>query len=67
MQQVKKGAARDAGILAGDVILRVMNNVITNMAEFEKIIDKLPEGKSIAVLIQRRGSPMFLALKLKKD
>ncbi len=67
IQQVQKGAARDAGILAGDVILRVMNNVITNIVAFEKAIDKLPEGKSIAVLIQRRGSPMFLALKLKKD
>ena len=66
VQQVKKGAAQDAGILPGDVILRVQNSVVNNAAELEKLIDKLPEGKSIAILIQRRGSPMFLAIKLKK-
>jgi serine protease Do len=64
--QVQKGAAQDAGILQGDVILRVQNSVINNAADLEKVIDKLPEGKSIAVLVQRYGSPMFLAIKLKK-
>ena len=63
--QVQKGAAQDAGILQGDVILRVQNSVINNAADLEKVIDKLPEGKSIAVLVQRHGSPMFLAIKLK--
>jgi serine protease Do len=34
--------------------------------DFEKIIKKLPVGKSVAVLIQHRGSPGFLALKIDK-
>ncbi len=28
------------------------------------MIDKLPAGKSVALLVQRGGSPTFLALKI---
>ncbi|MGR8935415.1 MAG: DegQ family serine endoprotease [Gammaproteobacteria bacterium] len=66
VQQVSKGAAADAGIERGDVILRVGNNVVRDVADFAKIIADIPAGKSIAVLIQRRGSPVFLAIKLDK-
>ncbi len=66
VQDVSKGAARDAGIQAGDVILRIQNNVIRDVAEFDKIVKNLPAGKSVAVLIQRQGSPVFLALKIEK-
>lgn len=66
VQQVSKGAAADAGIERGDVILRVGNNVIRDVADFAKIIADIPAGKSVAVLIQRRGSPVFLAIKLDK-
>jgi serine protease Do len=66
VQNVGKGAAKNAGIQPGDVILRISNDVIVDVADFEKIIKKLPVGKSVAVLIQRRGSPAFLALKTDK-
>lgn len=66
VQNVSKGAARDAGIQSGDVILRIQNNVIRDVAEFDKIVKNLPAGKSVAVLIQRQGSPVFLALKIEK-
>ncbi|MEQ1620386.1 MAG: DegQ family serine endoprotease [Methylococcales bacterium] len=66
VQDVAKGAAKDAGIQRGDVILRLQNNVIRDVADFDKIVKELPVGKSIAVLIQRQGSPIFLALKLDK-
>jgi len=48
------------------VILRVQNNVIHDAADFEKTVKSLPTGKSIAVLVQRQGSPLFLALKIDK-
>lgn len=66
VQQVGKGAALEAGIQRGDVILRIQNNVIENVADFDKTIKNLPAGKSVALLVQRRGSPVFLAIKIDK-
>ncbi|ESS72360.1 putative periplasmic serine endoprotease DegP-like [Methyloglobulus morosus KoM1] len=66
VQDVETGSAADAGVQPGDVILRIQNNVIRNVSEFDKIVKNLPVGKSVAVLIQRRGSPVFLALKIDK-
>lgn len=66
VQDVGKGAAQDAGIQRGDVILRIQNNVIRDAAEFEKIVKNLPAGKSVAALVQRQGSPVFLAIKIEK-
>ena len=66
VQDVEGGSAADAGIQPGDVILRIQNNVIRNTSDFDKIVKTLPVGKSVAVLIQRRGSPVFLALRIDK-
>ncbi len=65
VQDVEIGSvARDAGIRRGDVILRILNHLVLNVADFEKTVARLPAGKSIAVLIQRQGNPIFLALKM---
>ena len=66
VQSIKKGSALEAGIQRGDVILQIKNNVIRDVADFDKIVASLPDGKSVAVLIQRRGSPVFLAIRVKK-
>ena len=66
VQEVAKGAAKEAGIQRGDVILRIQNNIIRDVADFDKMVKKLPAGKSVAVLIQRQGNPVFLALKIDK-
>ncbi len=66
VQSIKKGAALEAGIQRGDVILQIKNNIIRDVADFDKIVASLPAGKSVAVLIQRRGSPVFLAIRVKK-
>jgi len=65
VREAEKGVAKDAGISRGDVILRIQNEVINNADDFDKAVKKLPADKSIALLIQHRGSPAFLALKLK--
>jgi serine protease Do len=66
VEDVGKGAARSAGIQRGDVILRIQDTAINSVADFDKAAKNLPIGKSIAVLVQRRGSPAFLAFKLDK-
>ena len=67
VQNVEKGPAKNAGIQPGDVILRIHNDIIHDVADFEKIAKTLPVGKSVAVLVQRRGNPAFLALKIDKE
>ncbi len=67
VQNVEKGSAKNAGIQPGDVILRIHNDIIHDVADFEKIAKTLPVGKSVAVLVQRRGNPAFLALKIDKE
>jgi serine protease Do len=66
VQKVSKGIAMDAGIQPGDIILRIQNNVVRDAAEFNSIVAKLPVEKSIALLVQRNGSPVFLAFKIDK-
>lgn len=66
VQNIDKGPAKIAGIQPGDVILRMGNSVIKDANSFEKLTKNLPTGKSIAILIQRRGNPAFLALKIEK-
>jgi serine protease Do len=66
VQSVGKGPAKDAGIQPGDVILRIQSTAIKTVADFDKAAKNLPAGKSIALLVQRRGNPIFLALKIGK-
>ena len=65
VQEAKPGPAYDAGIRRGDVILRVQDQLIRDTKHFEELIKSLPKGKSVAVLVQRRGGSLFLAMKLK--
>jgi serine protease Do len=61
---VVTGAASDAGIRKGDIILSVDGKIIHDAKQFNKLVEGLPAGKSVAVLVQRSGSPTFLALKV---
>ena len=64
VEQVKPGPAQKAGIRQGDVILLINNTKVKDVAHFNKMIKSLPKGRSIPVLIQRQGGPIFLALKI---
>jgi len=67
VEAVGDGPAGDAGVREGDIILRIDGDLIEDVDDFEKTIRKLPVGKSVAILIQRRGGPIFLALKIPKS
>jgi len=64
VETVSEGPAQKAGIRAGDVILLINNIKIMDVEHFEKLLVELPKDKSIPILVQRRGGPIFLALKL---
>ena len=58
----KTGAARDAGIMEGDVITMIDNREITSVQNFREITGGLNTGKSVALLVQRKSGPIFLAI-----
>jgi len=57
------GPASDAGILKGDVITMIDNREVKSIDDFENITDQLKSGKSVALLVQRRAGPVFLAIR----
>jgi len=64
VDHVTNGAASRAGVRKGDIILSVDNTAVKSAKQFQSVIDELPAGKSVALLVQRGGSPTFLALKI---
>lgn len=65
--EVKSGAGQRAGLTRGDVITKLDGKKVRDVGDFNEILDDLPSGKNVPLQISRRGSPMFLALKLKKE
>ena len=61
------GPASDAGIQKGDVITMIDNQAVESLDDFEKIADELQSGKSVALLVQRRAGPVFLAIRPDDD
>ena len=59
----ESGPASDAGILKGDVITMIDNREVDSIDDFEKITGDLKSGKSVALLVQRRAGPVFLAIR----
>ena len=65
VKQVQAGPARKAGVRRGDVILMINNIDVKDSSHFAEISTGLPTDKSVPLLVQRRGGPVFLALKIK--
>jgi len=67
VKEVKSGPASDAGIQRGDIIMMLNNKEIQSSEQFEEVVKELPEDKSVPVLVHRRGSPIFLAMRLPEE
>ena len=61
---VKKGPASQAGIRKDDIILSIDGKPVQSVEQFQKLVSDLPAEKSVAILVQREGSPTFLAVKI---
>jgi serine protease Do len=65
VRDVKPGsAADDAGLMPGDVITAVGATPVRSLEAFQRIVDELKAGASVPLRLIRRGSPLFIGLKL---
>ena len=64
VQQLRRGAASDAGIMRGDIITMIDHQPVGSVAEFNKAVANIPSNKNISVRLIRRGNAMFVALKV---
>lgn len=67
VNRIQAGPARKAGVRRGDVILMFNNIDITSAEHFKEVVEGLPAEKSVPLLVQRRGGPVFLALKVQGE
>lgn len=66
VDKVQDGAAQSAGIRPGDLILMMNNESVKNLAHYRTLVQGLPAGKSVAVLVQREENRQFIALRVPK-
>ncbi|MCD6062039.1 MAG: serine protease, MucD [Moraxellaceae bacterium] len=62
--QLTDGAANDAGLRAGDVVVSLQGKPVKDGKQFVEMVKELPSGKALPLGIVRRGQPMILALRL---
>lgn len=65
--EVKGNPAAAAGIRQGDIITSVNNEPVLSAADFLAKLDAMKTGDSVALLVQRRDGPIFLALRIPQD
>ncbi len=63
VEEIVAGPAAGAGMLQGDVILMLNNQHVGSVDQFRGIVSDLPQGKSVAVLVQREGGRLFMAMR----
>ncbi len=63
VEKIAPGPASGAGMRQGDVILMLNNQPVSSVEQFAGIVSDLPQGKSVAVLVQREGGRLFMAMR----
>lgn len=61
ISDVESDEAYRAGLQRGDVVLMINNKPVSDVDEFEKIVEDLPAGKAVALRILRNGVTSFIA------
>ncbi|MBY4676783.1 DegQ family serine endoprotease [Marinobacterium arenosum] len=64
VQRVQKGAGASAGLMVGDVITMLNGAQVDSVERFNELVAELPSGRAVPMRIVRRGSPLFVPLKL---
>ena len=66
VQKVKPGMAADSGIIANDIIIKISGKLVKNAKHLLLLTKSFSRGDSIAVLVNRDGSPRFIVFSIKK-
>ena len=61
---VEDGTAKSAGIRNGDVIQMLNGESVVDVEAFKTLVESLPQGKFVSLLVQRPHGPEFLALRI---
>jgi serine protease Do len=64
VEGVERGPAEQAGLREGDLILMLDNQPISDLAGFNAVLDAIPSGRSVAVLVHRGDGRMFHAIRV---
>lgn len=62
-----QGAAAQAGIRRGDVVLGLNNTEVQSLEQFNKQLAAVAGGKTVALLVQRDDNTLYVPLKLAAD
>lgn len=66
VEEVHPGPAAAAGLKEGDLIQMIAQVPVRNLADYQKQMENLPEGETVAVLVLRRSGQIFLAMRIPK-
>jgi serine protease Do len=62
---VSPGAAQDAGIRRGDIVLMFDGIDVKSAKHLRELIEQAGDKRTVAVLVKRGENPLFMALRLK--
>jgi serine protease Do len=62
--QRAEGAAQRAGLQRGDVIVQVNGEPVASVPEFNRQVERAGKGATLALLVQRAGGRLFVALRV---
>jgi serine protease Do len=64
VDRLESGPARDAGIQENDIVMMINGQAVRDVEHFKALVSDLTVNRAVPILIHRRGSPLFLALKI---
>lgn len=62
--QVNEGPGAAAGLISGDVITMLNGERIETLEQFNRVVAELPQDRALPMRIVRRGSAMFIPLRI---
>lgn len=62
---IERGAARDAGIKPGDIVVKIAENPIKNVTELQEQVSRFRPGDKILVAVLRNGETLDIPVILK--